>query len=196
MAGLDPGLKIHLFSFWHGDIGIALRNFYVHSIIQTTCRRFDLIVTLDVRAAKSPPKEEGIIVPRVLVVDDDPLVCVAIEVCLTRKGFEVTVADGGEAGMRALEASDFDVMLIDVFMPHMRGFESIRMFQERKPGLPIVAMSGYAFANAERAPDFLRMTIELGAACCLRKPFTPDALLTSINQCITTPEVSARPPKL
>ena len=139
-----------------------------------------------------PPEEEGIIVPRVLVVDDDPMVCVAIEVCLTRKGFEVTVADGGEAGMRALEASDFDVMLIDVFMPHMRGFESIRMFHERKPDLPIIAMSGYAFANTERAPDFLRMTIELGAACCLRKPFTPDALLTSVNQCITTPKASAR----
>ena len=81
-------------------------------------------------------QEEGIVVPRVLVVDDDPMVCVAIEVCLTRKGFEVTVADGGEAGMRALEASDFDVMLIDVFMPHMRGFESIRMFHERKPEVP------------------------------------------------------------
>ena len=53
-------------------------------------------------------------------------------------------------------------------------------------------MSGYAFANTERAPDFLRMTIELGAACCLRKPFTPDALLTSVNQCITTPKASAR----
>ena len=147
------------------------------------------------RLIRSPPKE-GSIVPRVLVVDDDPLVCVAIEVCLTRKGFEVTIADGGEAGMRALEASDFDVMLIDVFMPHMRGLESIRMFQERKPDLPIVAMSGYAFANAERAPDFLRMTIELGAACCLRKPFTPDALLTSVNQCITTPEAPERHPKL
>ena len=143
------------------------------------------------RLVQSPPKE-GSIVPRVLVVDDDPMVCVAIEVCLTRKGFEVTVADGGEAGMRALEASDFDVMLIDVFMPHMRGFESIRMFHERRPDIPIVAMSGYAFANAERAPDFLRMTIELGAACCLRKPFTPDALLTSVNQCITKPEASAR----
>ena len=74
--------------------------------------------------------------PRVLVVDDDPMVCIAIEVCLTRKGFEVTVADGGEAGMRALEAADFDLMLIDVFMPHMRGFESIRMFHERRPDVP------------------------------------------------------------
>jgi len=168
----------------------------VHSSIQTTCRRFDLIVTWDALVIWPPPEEEGIIVPRVLVVDDDPMVCVAIEVCLTRKGFEVTVADGGEAGMRALEAADFDVMLIDVFMPHMRGFESIRMFHERKPDIPIVAMSGYAFANTERAPDFLRMTIELGAACCLRKPFTPDALLTSVNQCITTPKASARHSKL
>jgi len=124
-------------------------------------------------------------VPRVLVVDDDPMVCVAIEVCLTRKGFEVTVADGGEAGMRALEAGDFDVMLIDVFMPHMRGFESIRIFHERAPLVPLIAMSGYAFANLDSpAPDFLRMALELGAARCLRKPFTPGALLTVVNECL------------
>ena len=129
--------------------------------------------------------------PRVLVVDDDPMVCTTIEACLTRKGFEVTVADGGESGMRALEAADFDVMLIDVFMPHMRGFESVRMFHERRPDVPVVAMSGYAFANAERAPDFLRMTIELGAACCLRKPFTPNALLTSVHECLTKSVQSA-----
>jgi CheY-like chemotaxis protein len=143
------------------------------------------------RVAEPQPEGEGIIVPRVLVVDDDPMVCVAIELCLTRQGFEVTVADGGEAGMRALDSSRFDVMLIDVFMPHMRGFESIRMFHERMPDVPIVAMSGYAFANTERAPDFLRMTIELGAACCLRKPFTPNALLTTINECLNKPTASA-----
>ena len=130
--------------------------------------------------------------PRVLVVDDDPMVCVAIEVCLKRRGFEVTVADGGEAGMRALELSDFDVMLIDVFMPHMRGVESIRMFHERKPGVPIIAMSGYAFASSERTPDFLRMTTELGAVRCLRKPFTPTALLTSVNECLSKVSGSAR----
>ena len=130
--------------------------------------------------------------PRILVVDDDPMVCVAIEVYLKRQGFDVTVADGADAGMRALEQAAFDVMLIDVFMPHMRGFESVRMFHERRPHVPVVAMSGYAFANAERAPDFLRMTIELGAACCLRKPFTQDALLTVVNQCITSPTASAR----
>ncbi len=164
----------------------------MHYTIQTTSLGSDLIVSWAMRVAGSQLEGKGIVVPRVLVVDDDPMVCVAIELCLTRQGFEVTVADGGEAGMRALESSVFDVMLIDVFMPHMRGFESIRMFHERMPDVPIVAMSGYAFANTERAPDFLRMTIELGAACCLRKPFTPNALLTTINQCLTKPTDSVR----
>jgi len=131
-------------------------------------------------------------VPRVLVVDDDPMVCVAIEVCLQRQGFEVTVADGGESGMRALDKATFDVMLVDVFMPHMRGFEAIRVFHERAPDIPVIAMSGYAFANADRAPDFLRMTIELGASACLRKPFTPQALIAAVNECLARTGSSAR----
>ena len=114
----------------------------------------------------------------------------AIEVCLQRQGLEVTIADGGEAGMRELEQGQFDVMIVDIFMPHMRGFESIRIFHERAPGVPLIAMSGYAFANADTSsPDFLRMTLELGAACCLRKPFTPKALLAAVNDCLSKPMV-------
>src|SRR3982074_1228430 len=129
---------------------------------------------------------------RVLVVDDDPMVCMAIEIYLERHGFEVTIADGGEAGLRALEDSGFDLMIVDIFMPHMRGFESIRLFHERAPEIPLIAMSGYAFANADTAsPDFLRMTLELGATRCLRKPFTPQALLAAVNDCLAKPTMSA-----
>jgi len=120
--------------------------------------------------------------PHILVVDDDPMVCMAIEVYLERHNFQVTIADGGEAGLRALEDGKFDLMIVDIFMPHMRGFESIRIFHERAPKIPLVAMSGYAFANLDSpAPDFLRMALDLGAARCLRKPFTPAALLTVIK---------------
>jgi len=123
--------------------------------------------------------------PRVLVVDDDPMVAMAIEVCLQRQGMEVTIAEGGETGMRELALSEYDVMIVDIFMPHMRGFESIRMFHERAPPIPLIAMSGYAFASADTSsPDFLRMTLELGATCCLRKPFTPKALLVAVNNCL------------
>jgi len=123
--------------------------------------------------------------PRVLVVDDDPMVCTAIEIYLERHNFLVTIADGGESGLRALEGNAFDLMIVDIFMPHMRGFESIRIFHERAPAVPLIAMSGYAFANLNTpAPDFLRMALDLGATRCLHKPFTPAALLTVINDCL------------
>ena len=111
------------------------------------------------------------------------MVAMAIEVCLKRQGMEVTIADGGEAGMRELASQAFDVMLVDIFMPHMRGFESIRIFHERAPTIPLIAMSDYAFADTA-SPDFLRMTLELGATHCQRKPFTPQALLAAINDCL------------
>lgn len=121
----------------------------------------------------------------ILVVDDDPMVCMAIEIYLQQNRFRVTIADGGEAGLRALDHEQFDLMIIDIFMPHMRGFESVRIFHERAPAVPLIAMSGYAFANLNSpAPDFLRMALELGAARCLRKPFTPVALLAAINDCL------------
>ena len=123
--------------------------------------------------------------PRILVIDDDPLVGETIEANLERAGFEVTLADGGEAGMAALETARFDVMLVDIFMPHMRGFESVRIFHERAPATPLIAMSGYAFASLDAsAPDFLKKTLELGATRCLRKPFTAEALLTAVNECL------------
>jgi CheY-like chemotaxis protein len=140
---------------------------------------------LDSRATRVKGGDGEHVMPRILVVDDDPMVCMTLEVCLVRHDFIVTIANGGESGLRALEDSSFDLMIVDIFMPHMRGFESIRVFHERAPSVPLVAMSGYAFANADSpAPDFLRMALDLGATRCLRKPFTPVALMTVINECL------------
>ena len=82
-------------------------------------------------------------------------------------------------------------MLINVFMPHRRGFDSIRIFRERGPNTPIVAMSGYAFANAERAPDFLRMTTMIGATSRIGKPFTRLQFLTVVADCLHSSVSSA-----
>ena len=130
---------------------------------------------------------------RILVVDDDPMVCMAIEVLLKRHGFAVTIADGGESGLRALDDAPFDLMIVDIFMPHMRGFESIRVFHERAPSTPLIAISGYVFAEQRApAPDFLRMALGLGAARCLRKPFTPSILLSAIDACLLKSEAYPR----
>jgi DNA-binding NarL/FixJ family response regulator len=112
---------------------------------------------------------QGLCMPRVLVVDDDAMACVAVEACFQRQGLEVTVADGGDAGICALESSASDVMLVDAFMPHGRGFESIRVFG---PTIRPIAISDCAFTNLETPPpDFPGMTLELGAhhvACANR----------------------------
>src|SRR6201990_2321251 len=129
---------------------------------------------------------------RILVVDDDPMVCMAIDVFLQRHKLEVVGTEGGEAGLRAHDGGGIDLMIVDIFMPHMRGFESIRIFHERAPEIPLVAMSGYAFANLNApARDFLRRALELGASRCLRKPFTPVALLTVINECLAETQTNA-----
>ena len=133
---------------------------------------------------------------RILVVDDDPMVCLAIEACLKREGYEVIVAGGREAGLAALEASTFDLMLIDIFMPRMRGFEPIRLFHERAPAIPLIAISGYSFAALEvPASDFHRMAFEFGATRCLRKPFTLKALLADVSECLAVSPRAVRASK-
>jgi CheY-like chemotaxis protein len=126
---------------------------------------------------------------RILVVDDDPLICSAIRAWLEESGFTVSVADGGQTGLKALDSSTFDLMIVDIFMPHMRGFESVRVFHQRAPMVPLIAISGYVFAEQRApAPDFLRMALELGATRCLRKPFTPSTLLNVIYGCLLESE--------
>src|SRR5438552_4625773 len=97
---------------------------------------------------------------RILVIDDDPLVCAAIRTWLVHKEFEVVVADGAESGLSALEQASFDLMIVDIFMPHMHGFESVRLFHQREPLVPLIAISGYVFAeHRSPAPDFLSMAL-------------------------------------
>jgi CheY-like chemotaxis protein len=131
----------------------------------------------------------GATMKRILVVDDDPLVYSAIRVWLEDKGFVVVVADGGVTGLNALESSTFDLMIVDIFMPHMNGFESIRVFHQRAPIVPLIAISGYVFAEQRTpAPDFLSMALRFGATRCLRKPFTPTDLLRVIDMCLLESE--------
>jgi CheY-like chemotaxis protein len=122
---------------------------------------------------------------RILIVDDDPLICAALRTWLEVKDFEVVVADGAESGLNAFEQATFDLMIVDIFMPHMHGFESVRLFHQRAQTVPLIAISGYVFAeNRLPAPDFLSMALELGASRCLRKPFTPTTLLTVVYTCL------------
>jgi two-component system response regulator (stage 0 sporulation protein F) len=132
----------------------------------------------------------------ILVVDDDGLVRSSIQSWILAMGHDVVVADGAASGLKALDETTFDVMIVDIFMPHMQGLESVRTFHQRAPLVPLVAISGYVFAERRSpAPDFLQLALKLGASHCLRKPFTPKALQYAIENClaksVTDPSIEA-----
>jgi DNA-binding response OmpR family regulator len=138
-------------------------------------------------------RREGTRMRRILVVDDDPHICLAIRAWLKRYGFKVAIADGGANGLVALDNSTFDLMIVDVFMPDMRGFESIRVFHDHAPTVPLIAISGHAFTGLDASsPDFLRMALRFGGTRCLRKPFRPTTLLAVIDQCLSEAEPHRR----
>lgn len=124
--------------------------------------------------------------PRVLVIDDDKSVRMAIEALLRHQDWVAVLAESGPLGVRTFEASHFDVVMVDIFMPGMDGLETIKGFCKRAPTVPIIAMSGFRFRNSSTAPapDFLGMAAKLGATYCLQKPFGPEQLMTAINACL------------
>jgi len=130
---------------------------------------------------------------RILVVDDDWMVCSAIRVLLETAGHKVVIANGAASGLKALEDAAVSLMIVDIFMPSMRGLESISLFHKSAPRVPLVAISGYIFAEPRtQAPDFLQMALKLGASRCLRKPFTTSALLYIVGECLEADAVTER----
>lgn len=122
---------------------------------------------------------------RILVIDDDNSVRLAIKTLLRHQGCEAVLAESGHAGAKVFETAVFDAIFVDIFMPGMDGLQTIQGFRERAPTVPIVAMSGFKFRDSlGPAPDFLAMAAKLGATYCLRKPFGPAQLMMAVNACL------------
>jgi CheY-like chemotaxis protein len=122
---------------------------------------------------------------RILVVDDDPAVQMTIQLLLERAGHSVDVANDGRKGLAKFEAEDFDLLLLDVFMPGMDGLETMRLIHQTKPGLPVVVISGRPITpDLGHEPDFLAMATKLGAVRSLPKPFKPATLLAAVASCL------------
>ena len=122
---------------------------------------------------------------KILVVDDDPAIQMTIRLLLERAGHSVAVAGNGYKGLAAFETGDFDLLFLDIFMPGMDGFETMRHVHRKDPAVPIVVISGRPLVpDAEPEPDFLAMAIKLGAVSSLPKPFKPAALLAMVESCL------------
>jgi len=122
---------------------------------------------------------------RILIVDDDTLVLASVQMQLIHAGHEVLAVDQARKAVLALERQPFDLVIVDVFMPGMDGYQAIKEFQRLDPGIPIIAMSGVMFRESSQrhAPDFLGMAGKLGATRTLNKPFKPAELIEAVQAC-------------
>jgi CheY-like chemotaxis protein len=114
---------------------------------------------------------------RILVIDDDELIRDMLSQVIQQAGHRVLLAENGRVGLGVLEQSPVDLVVLDIFMPDMEGFETMRAIRERHDNIKIIAISGGA-----RDIDhtiFLEDAELLGADASLPKPF-PNSALTGL----------------
>ncbi len=116
----------------------------------------------------------------VLLVDDEPNMLATLSAILTREGFDVTTAgDGGRAVELCLQ-KEFDVVLMDVRMPHMDGIEAFRRIRRHREGARIVLMSAYSEAELKQA------ALNDGAIAFIDKPLDVDCVIRLIMESAET----------
>jgi excisionase family DNA binding protein len=136
-------------------------------------RRRDLEAFLD----RSGPggKETG---PLVLVVDDDAHVREFIRVNLEAEGYSVREAESAEAGLTAIEDQAPDLVLLDVMMPNVNGWEMLQRMQERHGSIPVIMFSGKVDQST------LAQAADRGAREFVGKPFDPQQLIDRAKQLV------------
>jgi diguanylate cyclase (GGDEF)-like protein/PAS domain S-box-containing protein len=111
----------------------------------------------------------------ILVVDDDVRMTQSVRDLLAAYGYSSMTAGGGEEALRVLAEHDIDLMLLDLNMPGVDGYQVMRQVSEHHPGTDIVVISGET--TFESATEALRN----GAQDFLRKPYAPDRLIQILN---------------
>ncbi len=115
--------------------------------------------------------------PRVMIVDDDPLIRDVVRAVLEDGSYELEEAASGEEALRLAERRPPDVVLLDVMMPGMDGFE----VAERIKGDPKLKAALVVMLTAKDALEDRRRGMKCGADMYFTKPFSPLELLSTLN---------------
>jgi CheY-like chemotaxis protein len=115
----------------------------------------------------------------ILVVDDHYPMRVALEELLKQMGHEVVGAKDGKEALVLQRQHSADVLLTDIFMPEMDGYEVIQKFKEQFPAVPVIAMTGGM--PRQREGPFLEIAQKFGARWVLPKPFTAVQFVETIR---------------
>ena len=113
----------------------------------------------------------------ILVIDDEPTVTQAVAKICGAEGMTVSAAGQASEALQCLEEHKFHLMLCDIMMPELNGFQFLEELARRGIRTPVVMMTGYS--TVENAVKSLTST---GAVDYIPKPFTADELLTVVQR--------------
>jgi len=115
---------------------------------------------------------------RILIVDDEPNIVTALEFLLEKRGYEVTVAVNGEEALAQVETFKPDLVLLDVMMPKVSGYEVCQRLRSdpRWQGIKIVMLS------AKGREVEVSKGMSLGADLYVTKPFSSAELVATIDR--------------
>ena len=119
---------------------------------------------------------------KILVIDDDPDICLLLQRFLKRHDFEVVAVNSGTSGLATLEKEAFDVVLTDFRLGDMEGSAVLQSIKAQSPTLPVIVITGYS--DIRMAVN----VIKLGAFDYITKPLFPDEILLTIKRALDAPK--------
>ena len=115
---------------------------------------------------------------KILLVDDNDELLGLVGSYLRRAEHVVTTATNGREALRKVQASGFDLVITDIFMPEKEGLETIRELLQKKPPMKIIAISGGGSVGPQ---EYLDIALKFGIAKTLAKPFSKEELLAAVD---------------
>src|ERR1017187_4583809 len=112
----------------------------------------------------------------ILVVDDDRPIRSLCRLTLEESGYLVSEATNGKNALAAIEETEFDLIVLDLSMPDMDGFEFLKGVRAKSPKPKLLVISGFLGGTMLAAAKLF------GAAATLAKPFSPDSLILVVSE--------------
>ena len=115
---------------------------------------------------------------KILIVDDEPNIVMALEYTFKKNNFEVFIARDGQEALDILKIQLPDIILLDVMMPHVDGFATLEQIKKNEQ----LKHCKVVFLSAKNKESDIAKGLSLGADLYLTKPFTIKKIVEQINQ--------------
>lgn len=118
---------------------------------------------------------------KILIVDDEPNIVMSLEYAFKKKDFEVFIARDGTEALEIAQAEVPNVILLDIMMPKMDGYETLKELRKNKE----LAKTKVIFLSAKNKMADVTKGLELGADSYMTKPFSIKKVITNVEEMIT-----------